>query len=406
MTRAHAEPREREPSSVRLEASNATAAGHVLLVFQPAVGGVPQYVADLATGLVERGWAVSVAAPTKTTVHDQLRAVADHFVAFDTPSRPAPLADVRLCSRLVTLCRDAGVDVIHAHSSKAGAIATVVGGLAGIPSVYSPHAWSFQRELSNGAARGYVAVERRLARRHARVIAVADVERSEAEQRRVVRPEQMQLIHTGIPDRMLPPRETARAELGIDPETFAIGWVGRMSPQKRPEHLPILARELAGDATFVAVGYGMSATGPVSESNWLDPNVIRSADPDTIYSASDAFALTSRWEAFPLVVLEAMRAGLPVVAYDIGGVREQVDDDVTGLLVESGDVSALAAGLRALARDPELARRMGAAGRERVAGRFSFGRMVESVDRTYRQVLGRPPAASLIASRDPIAGRR
>jgi glycosyltransferase involved in cell wall biosynthesis len=377
---------ERERGGLRIDPAGGEA-GHVLLLFQPAVGGVPQYVADLAEGLGERGWVVTVAAPSQTTVHDRLLDVAHHLVAFDTPRRPAPIADLRISRRLGALCRNGGVDVIHAHSSKAGAIATVVGRLAGVPSVYSPHAWSFQRELPAAAVQGYVAVERILARRHARVIAVADAERSEAELRRVPRPEDIELIHTGIPDRPLPSRETARAELQLDPGAFAVGWVGRMSPQKRPEHVATLATQLAGDATLVTVGYGMPSPQESSAPTEPDPAVIRAADPNTVYAATDAFVLTSRWEAFPLVVLEAMRAGLPVVSYDIGGVREQVVHGVTGLLVSPGDADGLAAGVRELTRDPGLARRMGAAGRRRLLDRFSFGGMVTSIERTYRRVV-------------------
>ena len=302
---------------------------------------------------------------------------------------------------LAALCRDTRVDVIHAHSSKAGAIATVVGRLTGIPTVYTPHAWSFQRELSPQAERAYVAVERMLARGHAHVIVVANTERVEAERRRIVASERIELVNTGLRDRALPGREAARHELSVAADAFVIGWVGRNGPQKRPEHLPILARELASEATFVALGYGIPESEHGRELGRLGGIVLAAVSPETVYAASNVLALTSRWEASPLVVLEAMRAGIPVVAYDIGGVRELLEDGVTGYMVPTGDAEALSIRLRELARDPELASAMGLAGRARFLERFSFNHMIDGIERAYRQVLEARRAGS-----PSIAGRR
>jgi len=361
--------------------------GHVLLLFQPVVGGVPAYVANLAEGLTEVGWDVSAAAPSETPVLDRLARVSRHVVALDTPRTPSPVHDLRVLKKLAALCRDTGVDVIHAHSSKAGALATVVGRLTGIPTVYTPHAWSFQRELSPHAERAYIAVERMLARGHAHVIVVANAERAEAEQRRIVAPERIELVNTGLRDRTPPSREAARHELSVAADAFVIGWVGRNGPQKRPEHLPLLARELGSAATFVALGYGIPESEHGRELARLGGTVLAAVNPETVYAASDVLALTSRWEASPLVVLEAMRAAIPVVAYDIGGVRELLDDGVTGYTVRNGDAEALARRLRELAQDPELASAMGLAGRSRFLKRFRFNHMIGGIEQAYRQVL-------------------
>jgi glycosyltransferase involved in cell wall biosynthesis len=374
----------------RLHRAERPRAGHVLLLFQPVFGGVPQYVANLAEGLAERGWEISVAAPSRTPVRERLARISRNVIALDTSTLPSPKHDLRAVRELTGACGRERIDVIHAHSSKAGAIATVVGKLAGVPTLYSPHAWSFQRELSPTAEHAYVAVERMLARRHAQVIAVADVEREEAERRHVLPAARVELINTGLRDTELPSRETAREQIEVDPETFAVGWVGRAGPQKRPEQLPMLARELEGDAVFVALGYGIPGTDIARELEGVGGRVARSVTPETVYAATDAVAVTSRWEGAPLVVLEAMRAGLPVVAYDIGGVREQVEHGVTGYLVEPGNAAALAGRLRELALRPERALRMGRAARGRFLERFDFAQMVAGIEHAYRQVLDAP----------------
>jgi glycosyltransferase involved in cell wall biosynthesis len=362
-------------------------AGHVLLLFQPVFGGVPQYVANLAEGLAERGWEVSVAAPSKTPVRGRLARVCRNVLSLDTPTMPSPKQDLKIVRELVAACGQDGIDVIHAHSSKAGAITTIVGKLAGVPTLYTPHAWSFQRELPPTAQRAYVEIERMLARRHAQVIAVADAERAAAERRGVVAPDRLELINTGLRDTALPDRDSAREQIDVDAETFAVGWIGRAGPQKRSEQLPILARELAGDAVCVALGYGIPGTDTARELELVGGTVVRSVTPETVYAAADAVAVTSRWEGAPLVVLEAMRAGLPVVAYDIGGIGEQVEHGVTGYLVEPGNAAALAGRLRELALAPDRAQRLGRAARGRFLERFGFAQMIARIEQAYRQVL-------------------
>jgi glycosyltransferase involved in cell wall biosynthesis len=305
----------------------------------------------------------------------------------DAPRGPAPLHDLRICRRLTDFCRREQVDLLHSHSSKAGALAAVIGAQAAIPSVYTPHAWSFQRELSPLARSIYVEVERLLARRHAHVILVSDCERTVAERHRVAPTSRLELIHTGLTDERLPSRSVARRELGLDSEEFVIGWVGRTGPQKWPEQLPELARRLTGEATIVALGDGIPDSESGRELERLGGRAVRAVDPRTVYAASDAFALTSRWEGSPLVVLEAMRASLPVVSYDVGGVRELMTSGVTGCLAELGDIDGLAAQLRRLAQNPFESRRMGLAGRSRFCSRFRLSDMVGSIDASYQRVL-------------------
>ena len=99
---------------------------------------------------------------------------------------------------------------------------------------------------------------------------------------------------------------------------------------------------------------------------------------------ADVFVHTSRWEGFGIVLLEAMLASLPVVATRVSAVPEIVVDGETGALVEAGDVAGVARELGALLADPERARRLGAAGRERALSEFSVERMVERTLAVYR----------------------
>jgi len=373
------------PSAAR--SATTTPPGHVLQVFQPTVGGVPHYVSNLAEGLNELGWKLSVAAPSGTPCLGRLAEVAAGVIPLNTTAGLAPFRDLRLVRQLAAFCCRRDVDLIHAHSSKAGALAAVVGRLARVPSVYTPHGWSFQQDQSRAMQRTYVLAERIFARRHAHLIAVGDVERVEAERRGVVAPGEVELIHTGLHDASLPDRKGARIVLGLDPDAYVIGWVGRVGAAKRSEDLPGLARELGDRATVVALGYGIPQSASGQALTQAGGRALDSVPPEIVYAASDALVVTSRWESLPIVVLEAMRAGLPVVAYDIGGLREQVRDGETGYLVPSGDARALAVALGTLARSPELGRELGSAGRARFLQAFGFERMVTGMERAYERVL-------------------
>jgi glycosyltransferase involved in cell wall biosynthesis len=115
------------------------------------------------------------------------------------------------------------------------------------------------------------------------------------------------------------------------------------------------------------------------------------SDVAEILSGAHIFALATHWEGLPISILEAMRAGLPVVASDVGGVREEVVEGETGFLVPRGDVRAASDRLGLLLADPTLRERMGSAGRRRYEDIFSLGRMLKKTLEVYRDALGDPP---------------
>ncbi|OOG20597.1 hypothetical protein B1C78_17220, partial [Thioalkalivibrio denitrificans] len=118
-------------------------------------------------------------------------------------------------------------------------------------------------------------------------------------------------------------------------------------------------------------------------------------DVDRILAESHVFVLTSNWEGFPLSILEAMRAGLPVVASAVGGVPESVEDDETGYLVPRGGVRDLGDRLAYLIDHPDERVRLGRRGRERFEGRYRFERMAAETMAVYEAVLGRQRCASV-----------
>jgi glycosyltransferase involved in cell wall biosynthesis len=225
---------------------------------------------------------------------------------------------------------------------------------------------------------------RRLAPFYAAHVSVGDESARLVEAEVGLRAGSIRTIHNGVPEVDLPPVPEGRSPV-------VLGSVGRLDEQKGYE---LLVEALAGlpDASGVVVGDGplraalearaaeLGVAGRLQLPGWSDD--ARSRLPDF-----DVFVLPSRYEGFPLSIIEAMLAGLPVVATDVGSIREAVVDGETGLLVPSGDAAALTAALRRLVDDPGLRARLGAAGRARARREFTARAMAARYERLYDEVV-------------------
>src|ERR687894_2861477 len=182
-----------------------------------------------------------------------------------------------------------------------------------------------------------------------------------------------------------------------------VGVVARLQPEKGVANFLKAAVRVAPqfpEAHFVIAGDGPLRQELVSlaEDLGLRDRVhflgFRS-DASELMGSLDVLVVPSLTEGSPLVTLEAMAAGVPVVASAVGGIPDQIRHDKEGLLVPPGDTDALSNALLALLRDPPRSRRLGEAGRRRVASRFSHATMVRQIEDVYRDVLGRPAAQSI-----------
>jgi glycosyltransferase involved in cell wall biosynthesis len=266
----------------------------------------------------------------------------------------------------------------------------------GVPCVYTPHAWPFLDGVPAAARQAYLRVEQAAGRLPATVINVCRYEQAYALARGVGVPRRHFTVHNGVPD----VGRELRADPGASPPRMLV--VARFEPQK--DHATLLSAlramprrdwslELVGDGPLraayerdvVAAGLGerVRFVGEVD-------------DVEARMAASQVVVLASRWEGLPLVLLEAMRAGLPVVATDVGGVAEAVVDGITGLLVPRGDARRLAGAMAGLVRSPGRRARMGAAARQRYEDAFTLDAMVEETLRVYRTTLARRDMGSLL----------
>lgn len=273
--------------------------------------------------------------------------------------------------------------VVHSHSTAAGALARPLARQLRMPAIHTPNGVRFADPRRTAVNIGERLLERALAPMTTKVVAVSESEAVVLEPvyhaRRVV------VVPNGIEVSDEPPDPF--------PERPRVVSVARLRYQKAPEqtvHVLAELRRRRPGVEAVMVGDGTMASPIQALRDRLDPEIRLSLGDlkgrEAIRS-STAVLLTSRWEGAPYVPLEAMERSRPVVASNVVGSRDVVVDDRTGHLFPFGDVEAAVARLVSLIDEPERARRMGAAGRERLIAKYSIQQMVKGVASVYEAAL-------------------
>lgn len=343
-----------------------------------------RHVVELAAALPRDQLEIHVACPRASLTWSSLENddVTLHAIQ---PHREPRLADARSA---VTLLRLAGsMDVIHGHSAKAGFLTRLAAAARGKrrACVFTPHGWSWW--AAGGAeARLYLELERLAAHWCRAIVALSHDERAAGLEARVGRPEQYRVIPNGVRlDRFALPRTPVRGRILM---------VGRLAPPKRPdlalhafarvrERIPEAELHVAGDGPLRAEAERLAAQLGLAEAVRFLGN--RDDVPELLASA-EAALLASDYEGCPLVVVEAMAAGVPVAATAAGGTGELIRPGATGVLAAKGEVDGLAAALEEVLRDPTHAAALGAEGRRVAVAELSLTRMVERLVTLYEQL--------------------
>ena len=317
-------------------------APHVLHVAQPVEDGVAMVVADLARRQVEAGWPVSVAGPTEGWLSTAVRTAGATHVGWEAGRQPGPgtLGEVRSLARVLRTVRP---DVVHLHSSKAGLAGRLA--LRGrLPTVFSPHAWSFFH-VEGLTGRAALEWERR-AVRWADVVLCGSHDELRAGREAGVDARYRVIANSSRITAGGVDQASARLALGLDPDVPVVVCFGRYAHQKGQDVLlaawPEVARAVP-DAVLVLVGGGpdeqqlraLAAPGVRFAPAGDRANVVR------WLLAADVLAFPSRWETLSLAVLEALELGRAVVVSDCSGMTEALAGG-PGTMVPREDPHALA----------------------------------------------------------------
>ncbi len=305
-----------------------------------------------------------------------------------------PLRDCRALAEVATLIRSVRADIVHAHTSKAGVIGRLAARVVGVPSIFTAHTWCFAEGTSWKWRVAGIPAERLAGWFSSAIINVSDANRELALRHGISDQRRMLTIWNGIADT---PHRARPGASGVP----RIVMVARCAEQKDHSLLLRAFAQIAHPAKLVFVGDGPLMPALETQAEHLN---IRDRveflgerfDIAEILAKSHVFALASKWEGFPLSILEAMRAGLPVIASNVGGVSEAVIEGNTGYLVDPRDVNTFRDRLQLLLDDSSLRRRLGTNGRSRYEDSFTLEQMLRKTLAVYQMaVLGFRAAATL-----------
>ena len=301
-----------------------------------------------------------------------------------------PHVDVLAVSECIRAIKRINPDIVHTHSTKAGLIGRAAAKLAGKPVVFTAHGWSFTEGIAERSRRLATFIERHAARISDAIICVSEYDRRLALHLGVGNEALLTRIHNGVLD---VPTEMRANHSGNGP--VKIISVARLdAPKDHALLIDALAtiKDIPWELELIGDGPLTESIRARANSLGIGERVLFSGlcnDVPERLSKADLFVLASGFEGFPLSILEAMRANLPVIASDVGGVSESVVEGTTGFLVPKGDKDALADRLRLLITDPELRKRLGLQGRFLYEREFSFDVMYNRTFEIYQRVLER-----------------
>lgn len=352
---------------------------------------LPQLEAAAATGE-----AIGISAPGPFVTELEARDIRHVPLASSTRGMD-PLADLRAALELWRALRRERPDVLHTHNPKPGLYGRVIGRMTGVPIVVNTVHGLYATEDSPAAMRALVYMLEWMAARFSDAELIQSPEDYDLlRRRRIVPRRRLHLLGNGVdlsrfdPKRANESRASVRTELGADEDRIVVGMVGRLVAEKGVPELIEAAERLGSRYLVVVVGPHDPEKGDALPSSTIERGEVAGVrflgmreDVDRLYGGFDVFVLPSHREGFPRAAMEAAASGLPIVATDIRGCRQVVDDGVNGYLVPVSDPAALAAAIERIASDADRMAAMGRASTEKAGAEFDERRVVEKVMSVY-----------------------
>lgn len=313
--------------------------------------------------------------------------------------------DFKAFLKLLAIIKKEKPDIIHTHTAKAGALGRLAAIFAGVPvKIHTFHGHIFDGYFSPGKARFFLYVERFLALFTSRIAVVSDRIKDEiVHELKVTNESKGVVIPLGLEFGILLKCEEKkglfRRKFSLPEDAMLVGIVGRLVPIKNHRMFVdaarvILNKDKAPCVKFLIIGDGelKSSLEGYVKSLGLEDHIIFTGwvdDLASVYAGLDIVALTSLNEGTPVSLIEAMASAKPVLATDVGGVRDLIQEGKNGLMVDTNDVNDFANKLLRLIEDYELRRRLGEYGREYVIQRYSDDRLVKNIKNLYEGCLNK-----------------
>lgn len=314
----------------------------------------------------------------------------------------APLTDLKALFTLFKILRKERPDIVHTHTSKAGFLGRFASFLARVPIIiHTPHGHVFHSYFGPTLTKIFVIAEKILSLITDKIITLTNRERDEHIERRIAPLNKFITIHSGVDlDRFMNLNidiKKKKKELNIPQDFYVIGTVGRLVPIKGHKYLVSAAEMIIKEfpkTVFVIVGDGFLK--PIlerhAEALGIRKNIVftgwRKDVPEILY-LFDVLVFPSLNEGMGRVMIEGMSLGKPIVASNVGGIRDLIEDGKNGLLVPPRDSNALRKAISRLIRNKKLAEGLGKIGKMEVYPDFDASTMVKKIDNLYESLLSK-----------------
>ncbi|MBN8193917.1 glycosyltransferase family 4 protein [Bacillus sp. NTK074B] len=352
------------------------------------VGGAQVHVLDLSLSLMRAGHEVIVLSMGCGPVTDELQKKGircEELIQLHLKIHPIQdwLALKELCKWLKTL----KPDILATHSSKAGMLGRMAGKICRVPTVFTAHGWAFSEGVPERKRRIYTILERVAGKISNGIITVSNYDYQLAIKHRIIHESKLKTIHNSVPD---VPEHLRRNPAGSKPKLIMVARFAAPKDQRTLllalESIQDLSWELdlVGDGPLLKEVKDMVSRSSIAHRVHFLGN---RRDIPELLARSHLFVLISRHEGLPISVIEAMRAGLPIVASDVGGMKELIDDGKNGFLIPRNDAETLMQRLKSLIVDPQQMTKMGQCSRTRYESHFLFEHMSDQTIQMYKTVL-------------------
>ena len=314
----------------------------------------------------------------------------------------APLTDLKALFTLFKILRKERPDIVHTHTSKAGFLGRFASFLARVPIIiHTPHGHVFHSYFGPTLTKIFVIAEKILSLITDKIITLTNRERDEHIERRIAPLNKFITIHSGVDlDRFMNLNidiKKKKKELNIPQDFYVIGTVGRLVPIKGHKYLVSAAEMIIKEfpkTVFVIVGDGFLK--PIlerhAEALGIRKNIVftgwRKDVPEILY-LFNVLVFPSLNEGMGRVMIEGMSLGKPIVASNVGGIRDLIEDGKNGLLVPPRDSNALRKAISRLIRNKKLAEGLGKIGKMEVYPDFDASTMVKKIDNLYESLLSK-----------------
>ena len=354
--------------------------------------GAQRHVIDLCLSLQSEGHEVILLLGNSGKMHEYARTlgIETHVLKHLKRSIHA-FHDFVGVIELVQLLKKLEPDIVASHSSKAGILVRVAAWWLKIPNTFTVHGWSFAEGGPFFAGKVYQLIEKAIGLISCKVILISEADKEYALQLGVLEKQKMELIHHGIKS---PPYVIKPFNYKSDlPLTMVMA--ARFQAQKDHETLVKALSQLKNlnwRLFFLGDGELVPFIKERVQKLGLSDKIFFEGAVDNVpeyLQQADVFLLISNWEGLPISILEAMSYGLPVIASDVAGVKEEVLDGVNGFVVPRKDAQSITSAISALYYDRQMALAMGEQSRERFEKYFTIDLMIKRTIQLYKDLAGK-----------------